>query len=118
MAMIPMTAQEFFGNFVQILRTRLGGKPQPPDLLQFEQELTQFPQMEGAFLNPEVRTRARTLLGEIPAIGTTTGSCNYTVIVNGQPKPFCILDVTQTECSTLHGDFTLGGKVCHFENWP
>ena len=109
--MKPMTEKEFVGKFVQMLRNRLGGKPEPPDLLRLEQ------MGPSTFRGPAFRQVAAGLLTQIPATGAGLGSCTYTVIVAGQDKVFCIQNVTPTECDGLAGDFDSTG-ACSAPPWP
>ena len=109
--MTPMTEQEFVGKFVQMLRNRLAGKPEPPDLLRLER------MDPSTFLQPEFSQLAAGLLQQIPAAGTGLGSCTYTVIVQGQGRVFCIRNVTQTECAGLQGDFNTA-NTCTPPPWP
>jgi hypothetical protein len=99
MAMKPMTEKEFVGKFVQMLRNRLGGKPEPPDLPRLEQ------MDPPTWLGSNFRKVAAGLLKQIPAAGSGLGSCTYTVTVNGQDQVVCIHNVTPTECDGLAGDF-------------
>jgi hypothetical protein len=113
MAMISMTEQEFVGKFVQMLRNRLGGKPEPPDLPQLEQ------MPASTWLGSEFRQVATGLLKKIPAAGTGLGSCTYTVIVHGMGQVFCIHNVTQAECDKLGGNFNPSNTCNHPPGpWP
>lgn len=105
----PITEQEFKDGFVHILRNRLGGKPEPPELHQLEQKDA------STVRTPEFRQLAATLLGQLPT--TSTGSCTYIVIVQGMGRIFCIKNVTKAECDTLKGTFDPTG-ACNNPSWP
>jgi hypothetical protein len=93
-----MTREQFVSKFVQMLRSRLGGNPEPPELHQLEE-------MDPSSLDePEFRKLADSLMRQIPAVG----SCTYVINVKGHSTTCCVTNVSKAECDGLHGVYDPG----------